>query len=88
MRPRCPAHGVTRYFHECISLGRRRGLVQFLNADESPRPFVLTGRTALAYKDVTLHSAVALFKHPGPYLPRRRHRIRTATTPHHPSPAA
>ena len=62
-----------RYLHECISLGRRHGLIQFLNADESPKPSVLTGRKAIAYKNATLNGAKTLFRHPGPVLTRRRH---------------
>jgi NADH dehydrogenase FAD-containing subunit len=64
-----------RYFHECISLGRRRGLVQFLNADESPKARALTGRRAVLYKNATLRGAVLLFRWPGPYLTRRRHLV-------------
>ncbi len=62
-----------RYVHECISLGRRRGLVQFLHADETPAKRVLTGRLALHYKNATLNGARLLFRWPGPYLARRRH---------------
>lgn len=62
-----------RYVHECISLGRRRGLVQFLHADESPRDRILTGRLAMLYKNATLRSALLLFAHPGPYVAPRRH---------------
>jgi NADH dehydrogenase len=62
-----------RYIHECISLGRRHGLIQFLNADESPKPNILTGRKAIAYKNATLNGAKTLFRHPGPVLARRRH---------------
>jgi len=62
-----------RYLHECISLGRRHGLIQFLNADESPKPTVLTGRKAIAYKNATLNGAKAFFRHPGPVRARRRH---------------
>ncbi|MCW2549903.1 MAG: dehydrogenase, FAD-containing subunit [Mycobacterium sp.] len=69
-----------RYFHECISLGRRRGVVQFLNADELPKNRVLTGRAAIAYKNMTLNGAQLLFRHPGPYLARRRRLDTTART--------
>ncbi len=61
-----------RYIHECISLGRRHGLIQFLNADGSPKPVILTGRKAIAYKNATLDGAKVLFRHPGPLFPRRR----------------
>lgn len=71
-----------RYFHECISLGRRHGLVQFLEADESPKPHILTGRKAIAYKNATLNGAKLLFRYPGPILPRRRH-IAPAVDLHH-----
>ena len=62
-----------RYLHECISLGRHNGLVQFLHRDESPTSTILTGRAALAYKEMTLRGAVLFFGSPGPYPPRRRH---------------
>jgi NADH dehydrogenase FAD-containing subunit len=63
-----------RYFHECVSLGRRRGLVQFLAEDETPKDRVLTGRKALWYKDIVLHAARVYLRHPGPYTLRRRRR--------------
>ncbi|GIH21169.1 NAD(P)/FAD-dependent oxidoreductase [Rugosimonospora africana] len=62
-----------RYFHECISLGRRHGLVQFFNADESPKNRILTGRKAITYKNMVLNSAKMLFRHTGPLVARRRH---------------
>jgi len=62
-----------RYYHECISLGRKQGLVQFLNADESPKNKILTGRKAIAYKNLVLNSAKILFRQPGPFPARRRH---------------
>lgn len=61
-----------RYIHECISLGRRHGLIQFLNADESPKQRILTGRAAIAYKNMTLRGAKLLFRHSGPFLARHR----------------
>jgi NADH dehydrogenase FAD-containing subunit len=62
-----------RYIHECISLGRRHGLVQFLNADQSPQSHILTGRKAIAYKNAVLNGAKILFRHSGPAFPRRHH---------------
>lgn len=61
-----------RYIHECLSLGRRHGLVQFLAADGTPTERVLTGRAAIAYKNSTLSGARVLMRHPGPVVPRRR----------------
>ncbi|GAA1465155.1 FAD-dependent oxidoreductase [Nocardiopsis exhalans] len=36
---------------QCVSLGRRDGLVQFVRGDDSPVRFVLTGRLAALYKE-------------------------------------
>jgi NADH dehydrogenase FAD-containing subunit len=62
-----------RYYHECISLGRKHGLVQFLNADESPKNKILTGRKAIVYKNLVLNSAKLVFRRPGPFPAHRRH---------------
>ncbi|HEY2173571.1 MAG TPA: FAD-dependent oxidoreductase [Mycobacteriales bacterium] len=76
---RDPKPFAFRYIHECISLGRRHGLVQFLNADETPKNRVLTGRKAITYKNTTLNGARLLFRHSGPVLGRRRHLVPTPT---------
>ncbi|MGH4024262.1 MAG: NAD(P)/FAD-dependent oxidoreductase [Pseudonocardiaceae bacterium] len=61
-----------RYLHQCLSLGRRDGLVQFVDpVEERPLRAMLTGRLAARYKEATLRGAVWMFRHPGPYLPRR-----------------
>ncbi|MFB9904029.1 NAD(P)/FAD-dependent oxidoreductase [Allokutzneria oryzae] len=70
---RAPKPFRFRYVHQCISLGRRRGLVQFVRgADESPLWMFLRGRIATWYKEIVSSSAIWLFRHPGPYLSRRR----------------
>lgn len=58
-----------RYVHECVSLGRRDGLIQFVNADNTPKRAILTGRLAARYKELVLSSAGWLFRWPGPYVP-------------------
>lgn len=75
-----PSNFKFRYFHECISLGRKHGLIQFLNADESPKSRILIGRKAILYKNVTLNGAKVLFRHSGPVMARRRH-VKQAETP-------
>jgi NADH dehydrogenase FAD-containing subunit len=72
---------IFRYVHECISLGRTRGLVQFLNEDGSPKDRILTGKPALMYKEATLRGAVLLFRNPGPFTPRRRRALVVAGRP-------
>jgi NADH dehydrogenase FAD-containing subunit len=62
-----------RYFHECLSLGRRRAIIQFLDRDGLPIDRTLRGRAATAYKNVVLDAGRWVGRHPGPILrPRRR----------------
>jgi NADH:ubiquinone reductase (H+-translocating) len=53
-----------RYFNQCISLGRRDGLIQFVRADDSPIEAVLTGRLAARYKEVIVRSTIVFERHP------------------------
>ncbi|RAY11646.1 oxidoreductase [Actinomadura craniellae] len=53
-----------RYVNQCISLGRRDGLVQFVRSDDSPRSAVLTGRPAALYKEAIVRSTILLERHP------------------------
>ncbi|WP_378734430.1 NAD(P)/FAD-dependent oxidoreductase [Nocardia brasiliensis] len=46
-----------RYAVQCLSLGRRDGLIQLLHADDSPRRTVLTGRTAAWVKEAVVRGA-------------------------------
>ncbi|MFB6893965.1 NAD(P)/FAD-dependent oxidoreductase [Kitasatospora sp. NPDC056327] len=43
-----------RYAAQCLSLGRREGLLQFINGDDSMRPRVLTGRAGRLAKAAIL----------------------------------
>jgi NADH dehydrogenase FAD-containing subunit len=47
-----------RYFIQCISLGRRDGLIQFVHPDDSPHNAVLTGRTAARCKELVVRGAL------------------------------
>ncbi|MCC3771432.1 NAD(P)/FAD-dependent oxidoreductase [Streptomyces sp. UNOC14_S4] len=47
-----------RYVVQCISLGRRDGLIQPVRADDSPRSWVLTGRSAAYVKEQIVRSTV------------------------------
>ncbi|WP_433179958.1 NAD(P)/FAD-dependent oxidoreductase [Actinoallomurus sp. CA-150999] len=53
-----------RYVNQCISLGRRDALVQYVRADDSPVELVLTGRIAVLYKEVIVRGAFAAQRHP------------------------
>ncbi|NEE00950.1 NAD(P)/FAD-dependent oxidoreductase [Phytoactinopolyspora halotolerans] len=72
-----------RYIHQCISLGRRDAVIQFVHQnDESPRRRILTGRAAVWYKDIVLNSGTWVFRRPGPILPWRKTKV--PTTPGRP----
>ncbi|MFG2574718.1 NAD(P)/FAD-dependent oxidoreductase [Streptomyces sp. NPDC048481] len=70
-----------RYFNQCISLGRRQGLIQYVTADDRAVDTALTGRLAALYKELVCKGAAWGVGHPvlGPSRRRR-------TTPAHPEP--
>ncbi|MEU4741953.1 FAD-dependent oxidoreductase [Actinosynnema sp. NPDC023658] len=59
-----PAALDFRYTQQCISLGRRDGLIQFVNADDSPKERILTGRAAARYKELIVRATVLFERHP------------------------
>ncbi|MEU1171904.1 NAD(P)/FAD-dependent oxidoreductase [Streptomyces microflavus] len=61
-----------RYFNQCISLGRREGLIQYVTADDHARPAALTGRTAALYKELVCKGAAWGVANPTLGLPTRR----------------
>ncbi|RDI59743.1 NAD(P)/FAD-dependent oxidoreductase [Nocardia pseudobrasiliensis] len=46
-----------RYYLQCISLGRRDAVIQFLRADDTPTPRALTGRPAAWVKEAIVRGA-------------------------------
>ncbi|NNH75574.1 FAD-dependent oxidoreductase [Nocardia uniformis] len=53
-----PAHPLRfRYYIQCLSLGRRDGVIQFLRADDTPTGTVLTGRSAAWFKEGVVRGA-------------------------------
>jgi len=67
---------VGRYFAECISLGRRDALVQWLTPEGAPTRRITTGRAAVAIKEFIHRGNQLVPRHPGPYLPARRAHVR------------
>ncbi|CAL9359158.1 NADH dehydrogenase-like protein YjlD [Nocardiopsis dassonvillei] len=53
------------YMNQCVSLGRRDGLIQFVRADDSPGRSILTGRLAARYKEMIVASAYGGLRGPG-----------------------
>ncbi|MES4907169.1 MULTISPECIES: FAD-dependent oxidoreductase [unclassified Streptomyces] len=46
-----------RYFNQCISLGRKEGLIQYVSADDRAVRAALTGRFAAVYKELICKGA-------------------------------
>ncbi|MBQ0991204.1 FAD-dependent oxidoreductase [Micromonospora sp. H61] len=63
-----------RYFNQCISLGRRDGIIQYVTADDRAKPSLLTGKLAARYKELACAGGAWNIAHPILY-PVRRHRI-------------
>ncbi|MEU8404959.1 FAD-dependent oxidoreductase [Micromonospora sp. NPDC048842] len=63
---RTPTPLRIRYVWQNISLGRRDGITQFTRADDSPIGAVLTGRSAIGFKEAISRSTVYRLRHSGP----------------------
>jgi NADH dehydrogenase len=66
-----------RYFNQCVSLGRKQGLIQYVTADDRPVSAVLTGRVAAVYKELVCRGAAWGVANPMLGLPTRRRRVAT-----------
>lgn len=79
-------HTPLRYFNQCVSLGRKDGLIQYVTADDRSVRGVLTGRIAAVYKELVCKGAAWGVANPTVGMPARRH---PATAPRtEPAPAA
>ncbi|MDG4765423.1 FAD-dependent oxidoreductase [Solwaraspora sp. WMMD406] len=64
-----------RYYNQCVSLGRRDGLIQYVTADDQAKPAVLTGRFAAGYKELVCKGAAWGVANPTLGLPTRRRHV-------------
>ncbi|WP_329565470.1 NAD(P)/FAD-dependent oxidoreductase [Kitasatospora sp. NBC_01266] len=64
-----------RYFQQCISLGRKEGLIQFVTADDRAVNRALTGRVAALYKELICKGAAWGVANPTVGVPSRRRRV-------------
>ncbi|MGW5325335.1 NAD(P)/FAD-dependent oxidoreductase [Streptomyces sp. NPDC004014] len=64
-----------RYFNQCVSLGRREGLIQYVTADDRSVRAALTGRFAAVYKELVCKGAAWSVTHPTLGIPVRRRRV-------------
>jgi NADH dehydrogenase FAD-containing subunit len=69
------------YSGQCISLGRRDALVQWVTPDDRPKPSATTGRTAARLKEMICKAAAWTISHPTSMLPTRRRHIVPAEQP-------
>ncbi|MYQ41707.1 NADH dehydrogenase, FAD-containing subunit [Streptomyces sp. LamerLS-316] len=70
-----------RYFNQCISLGRREGLIQYVTADDRARRAALTGRLAALYKELVCKGAAWGVANPTFGLPSKRRPVVQDRTP-------
>ncbi|OEJ32694.1 NAD(P)/FAD-dependent oxidoreductase [Streptomyces subrutilus] len=64
-----------RYAQQCVSLGRKEGLIQFVTADDRAVEKALTGRVAAFYKELICKGAAWGVAHPTLGKPSRRRRV-------------
>ncbi|MEU5180496.1 FAD-dependent oxidoreductase [Streptomyces longwoodensis] len=64
-----------RYFNQCVSLGRKNGLIQYVTADDRAVPRALAGRVAALYKELVCKGAVWAVAHPTLGMPTRRRAV-------------
>lgn len=64
-----------RYFNQCISLGRKEGVIQYVTADDRSVRAALTGRLAAVYKELVCRGAAWAVANPTLGIPSRRRRV-------------
>lgn len=64
-----------RYFNQCISLGRKEGVIQYVTADDRAVRAALTGRLAAVYKELVCKGAAWGVANPTLGMPTRRRRL-------------
>ncbi|MEV6477800.1 FAD-dependent oxidoreductase [Streptomyces sp. NPDC051657] len=70
-----------RYFNQCVSLGRKEGLIQYVTADDRAVSAALTGRVAALYKELVCKGAAWGVANPTMGLPTRRRRVTAERAP-------
>jgi NADH dehydrogenase FAD-containing subunit len=66
------------YAQQCISLGRKDGLIQFVTPDDQAKSSAMRGRLAARYKEFICKGAAWFPAHPTFGLPARRRRVAAA----------
>lgn len=63
------------YYTQCISLGRRDGILQLVTPDDQARPSAVTGRLAARIKELICAGVAWSIAHPTVMLPTRRRHV-------------
>ncbi|MFI6517874.1 NAD(P)/FAD-dependent oxidoreductase [Spirillospora sp. NPDC050679] len=66
------------YTVQCISLGRRDGIIQRVTPDDQATSTAITGRTAARIKEIVCAGAAWTVSHPTMLMPSRRRRVAVA----------
>lgn len=74
-------HAPLAYFNQCISLGRKDGLIQYVTTDDRSVNAALTGRVAAIYKETICKGAAWAVANPMLGLPTRRHHLISPAVP-------
>ncbi|HEX6357580.1 NAD(P)/FAD-dependent oxidoreductase [Actinophytocola sp.] len=69
------------YLGQCMSLGRRDAIVQWVTPDDETKPSAVTGRMAARLKEMICKSAAWSISHPTSMLPTRRRHTTLAEEP-------
>lgn len=72
---RAVADKAVRYYIQCISIGRRDGILQSVTPDDRVRSLVIAGRAGARLKEWVCAGAAWSIAHPTAMLPSRRRRI-------------
>ncbi|MET9270211.1 FAD-dependent oxidoreductase [Kribbella sp. NPDC003557] len=74
-------HAPLAYFNQCISLGRKNGLIQYVTSDDRAVNATLSGRVAAVYKELICKGAAWGVENPMTGLPVRRHHVVSQPVP-------
>jgi NADH dehydrogenase FAD-containing subunit len=74
-------HAPLAYFNQCISLGRKNGLIQYVTTDDRSVNAALTGRVAAVYKEAICKGAAWAVSNPMLGLPTRRRHVISPAVP-------
>ncbi|GAA2277031.1 FAD-dependent oxidoreductase [Glycomyces scopariae] len=76
-----PGRAPLGYFNQCISLGRKEGLIQYVHGDDRARSGSLRGPLAARYKELICKGAAWGVANPTYGMPVRRRRIAKTARP-------